>query len=111
MTWTGINCAFVVEEFFKTGQSVTRALRNLKRCFNLKCNDPFSSYRSVMLWMQQFRETNFALTSKLSGKSQVLKLHRQCPMCQRVGYATSHLFSLQSTLWHWDFQSPLLDEF
>ena len=48
MAWTGIHPAFVVEEFFKTKQSMTRALGSFKRRFNLKRHDPVPSYNSIM---------------------------------------------------------------
>ena len=63
-----------LKSFLKLDISVTRALRSFKRCLNLKHHDPVFSYRSVMLWVQQFRATSSAFKPKPSGKYRAVEL-------------------------------------
>ena len=69
MAWTGEHRAFIVEDFIRNGESVTRTLRNFKTHFKLNRNDPGPNRKSVMLWIKNFRATGTALKRKTPGRS------------------------------------------
>ena len=68
MTWTRIHRAFVVEEFLKIEQSVTRPLKSFERPFNLKRHDPVPSYKCNALGAA-IQSNQFCIKPKISGKS------------------------------------------
>ena len=66
MAWTGVPCqhhAFIVEDFIRNGEYVTRTLRNFKTHFKLNRNDPGPNRKSVMLWVKNFKATGSAVST------------------------------------------------
>ena len=82
MSWTGEHRAFIVEDFFKNGESYIAAVRNFKNRYTPRRHDQVPTLvtlhadkiMSVMLWVNNFRATGSALKRKPPGR----------PLCVRT---------------------------
>lgn len=59
--WTAQHRVFVVETFFKNAESVTTTQRKFRLQFNIPRNGAIPTRNTILLWVQNFRETGSAL--------------------------------------------------
>ena len=62
--WGPEHCAFVVETFFKKGESVTVTQRKFRLHFNVARHGSIPSRNTILLWVYNFRATASAMKKK-----------------------------------------------
>ena len=55
--WTARHRAFVMEAFFKSGESIIKTQRLFRREFNVPRHDAVPSSNTIKLWIRNLRET------------------------------------------------------
>ena len=68
MNWTGEHCAFTVETFIKTNETVTATQRAFRVHFKLGRHDPVPARNTILVWVNNFRATGSALKRKSTGR-------------------------------------------
>jgi transposase len=68
MPWSGEHRGFVVEAFFKHGESVTATQRAFRKRFGLRANESVPDWKTILLWVQRVRATGSALKRKPPGR-------------------------------------------
>ncbi|XP_017782729.1 PREDICTED: uncharacterized protein LOC108567045 [Nicrophorus vespilloides] len=68
MPWSGEHRGFVVEAFYKNGESVTATQRAFRTRFGLRANESVPDRKTILLWVQRVRETGSALKRKPPGR-------------------------------------------
>lgn len=66
--WTAEHRAFVVEAFFKSGDSVVAVQRQFRRRFNVAPRGKVPTRNTILLWVGNFRATGSALKRKSPGR-------------------------------------------
>lgn len=66
--WTGEHRAFVVEAFFKSGDSCVAVQRQFRRRFNIGPRGKVPTRNTILLWVNNFRATGSALKRKSTGR-------------------------------------------
>lgn len=66
--WSSAHRAFVVETYFKSGDSVVVTQRQFRRHFNVPCGGRIPSRNTIKLWVQNFRSTGSTLKQKPEGR-------------------------------------------
>jgi hypothetical protein len=61
MPWSGEYRGFIVEAFFKHGESVTATQRAFRTRFGLRANESVPDRKTILLWVQRVRATGSAL--------------------------------------------------
>ena len=67
MTWNTEHCAFVVETYFKWGDSVIAAQRQFRTHFGVGRHGRVSNRKTILFWIRYFRQTSSALKRKSPG--------------------------------------------
>ena len=62
MAWTSAYCAFAVEIFFETGESVITTQRAFCACFMLCQNDADPDRKLILLWVKNSIQNSITLT-------------------------------------------------
>ena len=70
MVWNGAYCAFAVETFFKTGESVITTLRVFHAHFRLCQNDAVMDRKSILVCNENFRTTGSSVKRKSTRKNE-----------------------------------------
>jgi transposase len=68
MPWSGEHRGFVVEAFFKHGESVTATQRAFRTRFGLRANASVPDRKTILLWVQRVRATGSALKREPPGR-------------------------------------------
>ena len=66
--WTTQHRAFVVEAYFKNGDSAVTTQRLFRRHFNIPCHGRVPCCNTIKEWVQNFRENASALKTKPRGR-------------------------------------------
>jgi transposase-like protein len=66
--WTTQHRAFVVEAYFKDGDSVVKTQRLFRTHFNIPGHGCVPCRNTIKAWVQNFRESASALKSKPKGR-------------------------------------------
>ncbi|KAL4716303.1 hypothetical protein ACJJTC_014783 [Scirpophaga incertulas] len=66
--WTAEHRAFVVEAYFKSGDSVVAVQRQFRRRFNVGPRGKVPTRNTILLWVDNFRATSLALKRKSTGR-------------------------------------------
>ncbi len=65
--WKAVERAFVLESFFKCGESYIKTIRAFRRKFKIAPRKPVPSKNTVKLWVKNFREKGILRKSKPPG--------------------------------------------
>ncbi|CAK9820222.1 hypothetical protein ANTPLA_LOCUS10503 [Anthophora plagiata] len=68
MPWSGEHRGFVVEAFFKNGESVIATQREFRTRFGLRANENVPDRKTILLWVRRVRATGSALKRKPPGR-------------------------------------------
>ncbi|CAK9810866.1 Mariner Mos1 transposase [Anthophora plagiata] len=68
MPWSGEHRGFVVEAFFKNGESVIATQREFRTRFVLRANKSVPDRKTILLWVRRVRATGSALKRKPPGR-------------------------------------------
>ncbi|CAK9796588.1 Transposable element Tc3 transposase, partial [Anthophora quadrimaculata] len=68
MPWSGEHRGFVVEAFFKYGESVIATQREFRTRFGLRANESVPDRNTILLWVRRVRATGSALKRKPPGR-------------------------------------------
>lgn len=68
MIWSGEHRGFVIEAFFKNGDSVIAAQRAFRTRFGLNTNDSVPDRKTIMRWVSNIRSNGSALPHKRRGR-------------------------------------------
>ena len=71
--WEPEHRAFVVETFFKNGESVTVTQRKFRLHFNVARLGRILSRNTILLWACNFRTTASAMKKKQGGSAQMVR--------------------------------------
>lgn len=71
--WSNEHRAFVIETFFKSGDSVIRTQRLFRQHFGVGRNDKVPSRKSITRWVQQFRGTASAANKTPPGRPRTVR--------------------------------------
>jgi len=66
--WTAQHCAFIVEAYFKNGDSAISTQRLFRRHFNIPHHDRVPCHNTIKQWVQNFWENASALNRKPRGR-------------------------------------------
>lgn len=66
--WSRIHRAFVVETYFKSGDSVVDTQRKFRRHFNVTRGGPVPSRNTIKLWVDTFRSTGSTAKGRPTGR-------------------------------------------
>ena len=66
--WTAQHRAFIVEAYFKNGDSAVTTQRLFRRHFNIPCHGRVPCCNTIKEWVQNFRENASALKTKPRGR-------------------------------------------
>ena len=69
--WTAQHCAFVVEAYFKNGDSAVTTQRLFRRHFKIPRHGRVPSRNIVKEWVQNFRENASALKKKKKPRNRI----------------------------------------
>lgn len=72
-SWTSQHRAFVVETFFKHGDSVTVTQRKFRSHFHISPRGKVPTRNTILQWIQNFRETGSALKKKPGGSARSVR--------------------------------------
>lgn len=67
MPWSGEQRAFILETFFKNGESVIATLRAFRRRYSLSSSASVPDRKTILSWVKKFRATSSALNVKKKG--------------------------------------------
>lgn len=73
MSWSGEERAFVVESYFKNGDSVVATQRAFRRHFNLRPLDSVPGRNTIIRWVAAFRATGSTLKQKPPGRPRSIR--------------------------------------
>ena len=68
MAWSTEHCAFVVETYFKCGDSVIAAQRQFLTHFGVGRHGRVPDRKTILFWIHNFRQTSSALKQKSPGR-------------------------------------------
>jgi transposase len=88
--WTPEHRAFVVETFFKTGDSVTLTQRRFRVRFNVGRHGKVPSRNTILLWIANFRSTGSALKKKPPGGARTVRTPENVEIVRRAVLASPH---------------------
>lgn len=71
--WSGEHRAFVVETYFKSGDSVVATQRQFRRHFNVGVKGRIPSRNTINLWIENFRSSGSTLKRKPTGRPRSIR--------------------------------------